>query len=75
MNRQDLFMAGLALILALLAIGAAIHNQDRYYRLPKVRWIDERWGRGVARIVYAVAGLVLLALAILILSGWTVLGL
>ena len=74
MNRQDLFMAGLALILALLAIGGAVHNHDRYYRLPKVRWIDERWGRGVVRIVYAVAGLVLLALAILILSGWTVLG-
>jgi len=74
MNRQDLFMAGLALLLALLAIGAAVHNRDGYYRLPKVRWIDERWGRGVARVVYAVAGLVLLVLGILILSGWTFLG-
>ncbi len=74
MNRQDVFMAGLALLLALLAIGAAMHNRDRYYRLPKVRWIDQRWGRGVARVVYAVMGLILLALGILIMSGWTFLG-
>ena len=74
MNRQDVFMAGLALLLALLAIGAAMHNRDRYYRLPKVRWIDQRWGRGVARVVYAVMGLLLLALGILIMSGWTFLG-
>ncbi len=74
MNRQDVFMAGLALMLALLAIGAAVHNRDSYYRLPKVRWIDQRWGRGVARVVYAVMGLVLLALGILIMSGWTFLG-
>jgi hypothetical protein len=71
MNRQDLLMASLALMLALLAIGAAVHNRDRYYRLPKIRWIDERWGRRVARVVYAVAGLVLAALGILILSGWS----
>jgi len=74
MNRQDVFMAGLALMLALLAIGAAVPNRDSYYRLPKVRWIDQRWGRGVARVVYAVMGLILLALGVLILSGWTLLG-
>lgn len=71
MNRQDVFMAGLALVLALLAIGAAVRNRDSYYRLPKVRWIDQRWGRGVARLVYAVMGLILLVLGIVILSGWT----
>ncbi|NLF72707.1 MAG: hypothetical protein GX575_27040 [Candidatus Anammoximicrobium sp.] len=74
MNRQDFFMGGLALMLALLAIGSAVHNRDAYYRLPKIRWIDERWGRRVARYVYAVAGLVLLALGVLILSGWSFLG-
>jgi hypothetical protein len=74
MNRQDLCMAGLALILALLAIGAALHNRDSYYRLPKIRWIDERWGRRVARIVYAVVGLVLAVLGVLILSGWSLIG-
>ena len=74
MNRQDLFMGGLALTLALLAIGAAIHNRDVYFRLPKICWIDQRWGRGTARIVYTVAGLGLAVLAILILSGWSYLG-
>jgi len=71
MNRQDLFMAGLALMLALLSVGAAIHNRDSYYRLPKIRWIDERWGRRRARVVFALAGLVLAGLGILILSGWS----
>jgi len=74
MNRQDLCMASVALILALLAIGAAIHNRDSYYRLPKIRWIDERWGRRVARSVYVVAGLLLALLGILILSGWKLIG-
>lgn len=69
MNRQDLCMGSLTLILAWLAIGAAIHNRDSYYRLPKIRWIDERWGRRVARSVYFVAGLLLALLGILILSG------
>ena len=73
MNRQDIFMAGLAMILALLAFGAAIYNHDACYRLSKVRWIDERWGRGVARIGYVIMGLFLLALGLLILSGWSLL--
>ena len=73
MNRQDLFMAVLALLLAFLAFAAAIHNRDHYYRLPKVRWIDERWGRKTGRAVYADMGLVLLALAVAILCGWTLL--
>lgn len=67
-------MGSLALILALLAIGAAIHNRDSYYRLQKIRWIDERWGRRVARSVYVVAGLLLALLGILILSGWKLIG-
>lgn len=67
-------MGSLALILALLAIGAAILNQDSYFRLPKIRWIDERWGRRVARSVYLVAGLLLALLGILILSGWKLIG-
>ena len=71
MNRQDLFMAAVALLLALLAFSAALGNGEHYYRLPKVRWIDERWGRKTARVWYAVMGLALAALGVAILSGWS----
>jgi len=71
MNRQDLLMAAVALLLALLAFRAALGNRDHYYRLPKVRWIDERWGRKIARVWYAIMGLVLAALGVAILSGWS----
>ena len=73
MNRQDIFMAVLALSLALLAFMAAVQNRDQYYRLPKVRWVDERWGRKSARVVYAIAGMVLAALGVAILCGWSLL--
>jgi small neutral amino acid transporter SnatA (MarC family) len=71
MNRQDILMAAIALVLALLAFKAALGNRDHYYRLPKVRWIDERWGRRAARVWYAVMGLLLTALGVAILSGWS----
>lgn len=71
MNRQDLLMAAVALLLALLAFLAAAGNRDHYYRLPKVRWIDERWGRKTARMWYAIMGLLLAALGMTILSGWS----
>lgn len=71
MNPQDIFMAAVALLLALLALRAALGNRDHYYRLPKVRWIDERWGRRTARVWYAIMGLLCAALGVAILSGWS----
>jgi small neutral amino acid transporter SnatA (MarC family) len=71
MNRQDLLMAAVALLLALLALMAAAGSREQYYRLPKVRWIDERWGRKAARVWYAIMGLLLAALGVAILSGWS----
>lgn len=73
MNRQDIVMAAVALSLAVLAFVAALGNCDEFYRLPKVRWIDQRWGRTAARVWYAVAGLLLAAAGLAILSGWSVL--
>lgn len=74
MNRQDLLMAAIALWMAWFALTAAIRNRDRDYRFRKIRWIEERWGRGTARVAYAVAGLLLAVMAIAILYGWSVLG-
>jgi hypothetical protein len=70
MNTQSLFVGSVALVLGLLAVVAAIHNHDWYFQIPKARWIETRWGRGTARVVYAVLGLVLIIAGILI--AWEV---
>lgn len=74
MNHQDLLMAVVALLLASLAWVAAVRNRDCDYRFRKIRWIDQRWGRRTARLVYVVMGLLLVALGLAILCGWSVLG-
>ncbi len=66
MTADQLFVGAIAFILGLLALIAAIHNRDWYFRLPKARWIQERWGRGTVRAVYALLGIALIALAIVI---------
>jgi len=73
MNRQDILMAVVALLLACFAFAAAIRNRDQDYRLRKIHWIDQRWGRTAARVVYAVVGLLLTASGVAILCGWSVL--
>jgi len=73
MNCQDTLMAAVAFLLAALALVAALGNRDRFYLLPKVRWIDQRWGRNAARVWYAIVGLLLTAAGVAILSGWSAL--
>ena len=62
MSAERLFMITVAAVLGLSALVAAIHNHDVYYRLPKARLIEDRWGRTGARLAYVVLGLVFLAL-------------
>ncbi len=69
MTVEQLFVGAVAFVLGLLALIAAIHNRDWYFRLPKARWIQDRWGRGTARFVYALLGTALIALGIVILFG------
>jgi hypothetical protein len=73
MNPQDILMAVVALLLASFAFAAAARNREQDYRLRKIHWIDQRWGRRAARAVYAVVGLLLMASGIAILCGWSVL--
>ena len=69
MKTEHLFVGGVAILLGALALLAAIHNRDCYYRLPKTRWIENRWGRPVARIFYAAVGVVLLTLGTCVALG------
>lgn len=69
MTAEQLFVGAVAFILGLLALIAAIHNRDWYFRLPKARWIEDRWGRSTVRVVYALLGIALIALGLVIVSG------
>jgi len=69
MPADQLFVGAIAFILGALALTAAIHNRDWYFRLPKARWIEDRWGRGAVRIAYALLGIALIALSIVIVLG------
>lgn len=62
MTAEQLFVGSVAILLGLFAIIAALHNHDWYFRFPKARWIEKRWGRTAARIVYSMLGFALIAL-------------
>lgn len=69
MTADQLFVGAVAFGLGLLALIAAIHNRDWYFRLPKARWIEERWGRSTVRVVYGLLGAALIALGVVIVLG------
>jgi hypothetical protein len=66
---EQYFVGGVAMVLGLLALVAAVHNHQRYYVLPKIRWIEARWGRPAARTFYALLGAILLGLGVVVLLG------
>jgi hypothetical protein len=66
MSLERTFMMSVALVLGLMALVAAIHNHDVYYRLPKARFIEDLGGRKAARIAYVLLGLTFLGL------GWAI---
>ncbi len=69
MARERFFMMSVAAVLGLLALIAAVHNHDAYYRLPKARFIESLGGRIAARLAYALLGLVLIGLSVAIFRG------
>jgi hypothetical protein len=69
MHGEQFFVGGVAMMLGFAALLAAFQNHDRYYQLPKIRWVDERWGRGTARAAYVFLGACFLALGIFVFLG------
>jgi len=62
MTVEQVFVGSVAILLGALAVVAAIHNHDWYFRLRKACWIEKRWGRTAVRIVYALLGIALITL-------------
>ena len=66
----DRLVAAVAGLLGGLLVWAAWREPSWWQELPRVRWVKRRWGAATARLVSAVLGLGLWALASVILSGW-----
>lgn len=69
MNRQDLFVAALTVLIGVACLLAAVGNSESFYKLRKVQWIESRWGRPAARWFYVVLGVCMLGLAAYIGAG------
>jgi hypothetical protein len=70
MNLEELFVGVVAVVLGLVGIVAAIGNWDHWYRFSKIRWIESIGGRRCARALYALLGIVLIALGVAIALGF-----
>ncbi|MCY2991998.1 MAG: Imm17 family immunity protein [Planctomycetota bacterium] len=69
MSLERWFMMTVAMGLGLLAVVAAIHNHEIYYRLPKARLIEDLGGRNAVRIAYVILGLTFIGLGVAIAWG------
>lgn len=69
MDPQDLFVGGLAIAMGVGLIVAAALGSEAPFRLPKLRWLESKIGRGRSRLALAALGLVLIALGALIAAG------
>ena len=67
---EDLLVSTVALLLGGLMIVVAIGNWDWYYELPKARWLQQACGRTGVRVIYALLGLLLLVIGLVIAAGW-----
>jgi hypothetical protein len=70
MNGSDLFVGGVAILLGVGGLVAAIAGNDFFFRWKKLQWVDERAGRTIARLVYAIAGIALILIGIAIVQGY-----
>jgi hypothetical protein len=69
MTAADYVVGGVAAVLGAVLVLAAVFNWEWSFRLAKVEFIEARWGRNAARLVYALVGCALLGLAAALLSG------
>ena len=69
MSLEKWFMMTVAIGLGLLAVLAAIHNHEIYYRLPKARLIEDLGGRNAVRVAYVILGLTFIGLGVAIAWG------
>ena len=62
MSPEDLLVATVAVVLGAVLLTVALARWEWFFQLPKARWLEERTGRPVVRLVYAALGALLIAL-------------
>lgn len=70
MNHQDLLVGAIAVIIGIILLAAGLFPINWFLNLPKLHWIERRWGRASARAVLVLVGIGLLVLGIAVAGGW-----
>jgi hypothetical protein len=71
-NFADWFVGGVAIVLGIVALVHALSASERVFELPKMRWLERRYGKKAAKIMLGVLGLILIALGAAIALGFKV---
>ena len=66
---HQLFIGSVALVLGVLALGAALANYDGMFQLAKLRMLEETVGRSGARLACGLLGCGLIVVGGLIVTG------
>ncbi len=70
MSSEQIFVGGAAIALGLLSVAAGASNLDIFFRAAKMKWVEARGGRVLARALYAMIGLTLIGLGIAVAMGF-----
>jgi hypothetical protein len=66
----DVFVGTVAVVIGLGSLVAAVTNHEFFYQFPKIRWIEQKGGRGAARAVYTLLGTLLIVLGAAVACGF-----
>jgi len=69
MSIEQAFVSGVAFALGAVCVVVAIFDLPWFFRLPKARWVERRWGRHGARWAFGLIGLLLVLLGLYIAFG------
>ena len=70
MNNEQFLVGGTSILIGLLSVAAGASNLDIFFHATKMKWVEGRGGRTLARAIYAMIGVSLIGLGIAIAMGF-----
>jgi len=67
---EQIFVGGTSIALGAISIAASASNHEAFFQLTKIKWIEMRGGRSLARAIYALIGVTLVGLGVAIAMGF-----